>query len=329
MSDAHDSLVGSHQATTSNALCDTVGVCRWLGILSNLAVRCISILLVSFISPLVQNSFHSSCVGTKRQTISSSSTITMNSFNGSHGRAAYPADWFIVNVSGAATIPRTAERALLDVQISSSGESHQAVTEEVTSSARTLRTMLSKNSPSDDSEEAKSNAAVAHWSMTSLKTSSTSPRENQGKLIEGAAKIYDTEVSFDIRFRDFDALGPFATTLASLAHVKIRSVNWILTDATARSFHSQLRKMATVDAMQRARDFAETLGFTKVRPLELNEEMISAVGGQRNGRTRQTARIASVGTTTEDGAHPGLGDLAFQPEEVKMTTSVSCVFMAE
>lgn len=242
-----------------------------------------------------------------------------------------------MTVQGYAVIPRTAERAVLDVEISSSGTSRKWVSEEVTTSAKDLQSLLRSMSPSDASEEAKQSAALAHWSMTSLTTTSYMPADENGNDLKDADRMYSAVTTFDIRVRDFDKLGAFATRLSNSQHVKIKNIDWALTEPTKKAFESELRKMAAKDALQRARDYAEALGLTTVKPIELDEQPISPYFGSRfDNRPRkmkQMARTASAGlysssvpTDEDDDEGQNFEDVFFQPEEVKMQASVSMKF---
>lgn len=245
----------------------------------------------------------------------------------------------VMTVQGHAVIPRTAERAVLDIEISSSGTSRQWVSEEVTTSAKHLQTLLRSMSPADSSDEAKQSAALAHWSMTSLTTTSRTPIDNHGNPLKDAERIYSAVTAFDIRVRDFDKLGPFATRLSTFQHLKIKTIEWTLTEPTKKTFESELRIMAAKDAQQRARDYAQALGLTTVRPIELDEQPASYVHGrimQSQRRMKQTARRGGIfgasvaalsGSEHED--EQNFEDVFFQPEEVRMQASVSMKFESE
>lgn len=231
-----------------------------------------------------------------------------------------------ISVNGHATIPKLAERAVLSVGIASEGSSKEWVVEEVTTSTKHLRNMLEEMSPMDDTEEAKQTSKISDWSMTSLQTTSHMPTNNNGEPIEGATRVYEAEVTFDIRFRDFEALGPIATKLAAMPHVQVDRVDWILTPQTEQSYLSELRKMAARDALQRARDYAEALGLEHVVAVELEETqnrlLFSSAVPRR--KTKQSAPYASAHQIEKN-----YSDLAFHPEEIKMNMDVMCKFQAE
>lgn len=257
---------------------------------------------------------------------------------------------FKMSVSGQGVIPRLAERATLTVQIQAEKFEKDVLIREVTAIAKDIRTLLEAMSPPRDQQnlsknterqsDANSSAAVAHWNMTALRTTQVPTRDRYGNAKPDKPSTCSATVDFTIRFRDFAALGPFATRLAAFQHVRINSVAWTLTDSTQDFFHSELRRLAAVDALQKARDYAEALGLRNVRPVELVEGGITVPGSYQHfsagnvGYTRKR-KAAAPGANTGSGESDELeidglnSDLVFQPEEIKMSTNVTCKFEAD
>lgn len=258
---------------------------------------------------------------------------------------------FQLLVTGKAEIPHPAERALINVSVSSSGNKKAVVSEEVLTTARHIEALLRPLCPKDESPEAKVAAPLAHWSKTSLSSTSYVPYNHKNPDKE-LSRIYNASVNFDIRFRDFVALGSFGTKLSSLIHVEVQNINWILTEATLKSFKSQLRKEATQDAIQKAKDYCEVLGCTNVRPVELQEGdarnvmssgwassssgAAAARGGGLFGST--PGAMASMSMQSAPAARragPQAGEqvqaeeLSFDAQEVKMAMDVTVKFHAD
>lgn len=239
-----------------------------------------------------------------------------------------------ISVQGEAIIPKQAERAVLDVGVSAQGANKAWVTEQVTTAAKHLRDLLSSMSASDESEAASACVAIAHWNMNSLRTQTTHPTTwtNNGQM-NSEVPEHTASVTFNIRVRDFAALGSLATKLVGMTHVKINNVSWILTEPTKRSFDSELRKLAAKDSRRRAEDYADALELGQVRPVEVSEFVIgSMLSG--NMMVQQQQRHAKMGAPTRGGMGSGGenefdNDLAFQPEEVRLHASVNCIFTAE
>lgn len=244
---------------------------------------------------------------------------------------------FTIHVNGKAVIPHPAERALINVVVASSGTSKQWVSDEVITTAKHVEGLLRELSPKNDSEEAKKAAPLAHWSKTSLSATSHVPRDRDGNDL---ARKYHATVTFDIRFRNFEKLGSFGTRLSVIPHVEVNNIQWILTNITEKAFHSQLRKEAARDALQKAEDYAEVLGCKHVKPVELSEAGLSSHAGMYAARMVQQQQPQGLYAQTAPGSNPfgGFGvngtqrnesGLDFRPEEVTMSLDVTAKFHAE
>lgn len=197
---------------------------------------------------------------------------------------------FTIIVKGNATIPKVAERALLNISVSTSGDNKLWVSDQVITATKHLESLLGEYCPANDSEEAKQSAALAHWSKTSLTATSHIPGDKDGN---DRPRKYMASVAFDIRFRDFSKLGTFGSQLSRLPHIEVKNVNWMLLTATESSFRAQLREEAVRDALQKAEDYARVLGFTSVRPIELGEGHYSSGAANYKYRATQAARAAN------------------------------------
>lgn len=220
------------------------------------------------------------------------------------------------------------------------GKNKAAVSDEVLTSARHIESLLKALAPLDDTPAAQEAAALAHWSKTSLSATSHVPWQD-GKQSE-RDRTYSSQIDFDIRFKEFKALGAFSAKISALPHVEVRNIEWKLTPATEKHFEAQLRKEASQDALQKAYEYCEVLRCVNVRPLELNEgdHFIEAVGGPqtvhravrsksgpRGGLFGSVARNAMSFSAMED-AEPE-PELEFTPQELRMSLNVELKFQAE
>ncbi|KAI5208578.1 hypothetical protein E4T39_01282 [Aureobasidium subglaciale] len=217
-----------------------------------------------------------------------------------------------IAVTGIAIIPKKAERALLDVEISSTGFSRAFIAEEVQLSCRRLEDLLRKTSAANDTPTARDSATVAHWSMTSMRTTSHLPTDQYGTVLKNAHRVYSTSVSFDIRIRDFNRLGTFASQVAVLPYTLIHSV--------------RLRSMAAGDALERAKDYAKALGLSAVWPVEVKEAQWGSHDPNAVMKAQEKAMDMRRPVPDSD---PAFADLFFEPEEVTMSTRIDCKFEAE
>ncbi|WPH01467.1 Hypothetical protein R9X50_00431300 [Acrodontium crateriforme] len=232
---------------------------------------------------------------------------------------------FTIHASGHAEIPHASERGVMNVIVSSSGTNQAAVSDEVLTTSRHVEDLLRAYEPSDNTPEAELAAPLAHWNRTSLGSTSHVPYVDNDKPPK--PRMYTCKVTFDISFKDFKALGAFGAKLTALPHVEMNNINWILTPATERSFKSQLRREAALDALQKAQDYCEALGCTNPRPVNLTEE------GLDDGRNEPPPGMhAQPHMRLRSAAPSGQGEkteLEFRPQEVKMTMNLTVKFHAD
>jgi uncharacterized protein YggE len=251
---------------------------------------------------------------------------------------------FVLEVQGKAVIPHPAERAHVNVHIKSSGLDKAAVANDVLTSARLMESLLKELSASDESAEAFAAAALAHWSKTSLSSTSNRPYEN-GKRTD--AEEYTAQIDFDIRFKNFKALGGFGARISALPHVELRNIEWKLTAATENHFRSELRKKAASDAFRKAQDYCEVFGCLNLQPVALAEGHTSlgsmgivegAIDFDRSdaggafqapaGFGASQSRNMQVGFFSAD-AEDEVPEFEFTPQEIKMDMTVTVKFKAE
>ncbi|KAK5164891.1 uncharacterized protein LTR77_009555 [Saxophila tyrrhenica] len=227
---------------------------------------------------------------------------------------------FILTVTGESTIPHPAERALLNISVETSGPNKASVSDSVLTTAKHLESLLRSLSPASESDEDKAASPLAHWSKTGLTATSHIPYKDDGTA---EPRQFDGSITFDIRFKDFAALGAFGEKLSALPHVEVKGVHWILTPATEKSFRSRLRREAAQDALEKAKDYAEVLGCFDVRAVELTEggEGMSGMGRATQSLGPRTRQLARKGGRDES-------PLEFQPEEVRMGMEVEVKFHA-
>lgn len=260
-------------------------------------------------------------------------TSPLKSFEFKHDMAP-----FIIDVEGHAEIPHHAERALIHVAVASTGLNKAAVSDEVLTTSKHLENLLKDLSPVDNTPEAKEAAPLAHWSKTSLSSTSWVPYDYRGE--QHKPRQYNAKITFDIRFKKFRELGEFSSRLSALEYTEVTDIDWILTAATEKSYRSQLRKSAAGDALQKAKDYCEVLGCANVRPVKLSEtsgaHRVSALNnGNMNVAYQQMQCQPGLAVQTAPGYGPqGLTDrieatLEFQPQEVRMSMTVAVKFHAE
>ncbi|KAF7188632.1 hypothetical protein HII31_10294 [Pseudocercospora fuligena] len=236
---------------------------------------------------------------------------------------------FQITVQGNSEIPHAAERAIVNLNVSSSGPNKAAISDEVITTAKHIESLL--RDLGEASEDASNSSPLSHWSKKSLTSSSHVPYNRDG---EELPRRYSSKIPFDIRFKDFKALGTFGTKVSALPHVEVQNIEWILTPATEKSFKSQLRKDAAKDAIEKARDYCEATGCKNLRPVELNEGNVY-MPTTRSGMVYAAAFAPGEVREEEEGDEEMLGagpqdeDLEFEPQEIKMSLDVTMKFLAD
>lgn len=219
-----------------------------------------------------------------------------------------------IDVTGISTIHRHAERGFMSITVKSEGSLQETVSEEVTSTTNRLQQMFKALAPKTATGEPAPDAQVTVFSIGSIRSWSEIPYDRNDNP---RPREYHASSSFEVIFRDLDKLGETASLLFAMPHVEITSIQWRLTDETRTSLMTQSRKEAMLDAIQRARDYAEVVG-REVVPVEICDDSMDY---SVSTRTRQTARRSTGGS-----ARNSPNSLALEPEDVRVYLSVRVKF---
>jgi hypothetical protein len=239
-----------------------------------------------------------------------------------------------IHVTGTGTAIRRAERGILVLQ----AQSQQLATPEeasavVTSTANKLRDAIAPYCPQDEETgHTKEDAAISHYSMSTLDTSSSRERRPAGNGAPDQAPKYDVTYSacaeFNIKFSDFGALDKLATQFSAMENIRIHRITWALTDATLASIEGGARKRAGQDALQRARDYAEVFAdlstedaVAKVKAIEVKESQYYQQSTRPQLHYGKKQRIR--------GALLERAELQFEPEDVRLEIKVEGKFVVE
>jgi uncharacterized protein YggE len=228
-----------------------------------------------------------------------------------------------IHVTGTGTATRRAERGILVLEAQSqqlpTAEEASAV---VSSTANKIR----------ETSGTKAGAAIAHYSMSTLDTSSNRERRpSQNKNIDEAPKYdvtYSARAEFNIKFSDFSVLDKLATQFAAMDTVHIKRINWRLTNATLAAIEGGARKDAAQNALQRARNYAEVFAdiseedaARRVQAVDVKEDQYyqQSTKPQLHYGKKQRVYGTVVGRT----------ELQFEPEDVRLDVKVSGKFIVE
>jgi uncharacterized protein YggE len=111
-----------------------------------------------------------------------------------------------------------------------------------------------------------------------------------------------------------------ATTLSTMPLISIDQVEWRLTEATKASLAGESRRGAVKDAIVKAGDYAAVLGRGKPEAVEVLDGNSNSGGSTAVFRSR----VAVHGGRGQQG----IEILSFDPESVRLSTTVTVKFLA-
>ncbi|PIG69420.1 hypothetical protein AARAC_005256 [Aspergillus arachidicola] len=172
-----------------------------------------------------------------------------------------------IHTIGTSTLHRLAERAVIDLDISSDGSDQSTVSQDVTRTSNRLQSLLKEIAPKQDSGDPTPEAP----------TGSYLPWDHDKQ--EHRARVYTARTNFEVKFRDFSKLGEFVSDVAKDPLVSVRDVDWQLTDDTKQQLGQECRKLAVWDALAKAKDYAGALNMSNLRPVEVDDSQGHASPG--------------------------------------------------
>lgn len=229
----------------------------------------------------------------------------------------------IIDVVGEGRTIIPAERAIVKMQAQSrSSVSQKEAADTVKVAFSSIQDLILEYFEAEgETGRSQASSPVSHYSMTSLQTALRHERVGDDRKME---PYYTAEVHFTVKFRDFGALGAFASRAADMANVSVTSVDWTITDETLGAAGATVRRLAARDAIAKAKDFArEFCGVeedklaTQLRPTEI--ELKGSVYQERRPMLhREKAMIPVVWDAPVA--------LSFSPEDVSLSTHVDAEF---
>ncbi|KAH7381222.1 hypothetical protein DE146DRAFT_681775 [Phaeosphaeria sp. MPI-PUGE-AT-0046c] len=238
-----------------------------------------------------------------------------------------------INVTGTGSAIRRAERGILVLQAQSQYlPTAEEASASVVSTANALREAIAPYCPQDElTGSIQENAAISHYSMSTLDTSNHRERRpDPGDKYEKAIydTLYNARADFNIKFSDFSALDKLATQFSAMPNVRIQGIQWKLTDATLASIEGGARKKAAQNALQRARDYAEVFADLST---EEAARKVRAVDVRESSHYQQSTRpqLHYGKTRRGHGEVVGREELRFEPEDVSLEVKVEGKFVVE
>lgn len=224
----------------------------------------------------------------------------------------------VIHVQGKAKLYRVAERAKLDVQVSSSEYEQSAASANVVTTVSSLQNQLDQLCPRLDSGEISSEAPVSFYSIGSLTTSNDDEYDDDHS--KTGKRIYTATSSVDIRFRDFTKLGELVVSFSTMPFVSLQAIEWKLTEEKQADLEEEAKLEALRHAFKRANGYADVIGRRNVTPVKIDDTQYM----YSEGRVMQTARKIS------SNASFGIGvGLDFEPQQVEVNATLEVEFHAE
>lgn len=177
-----------------------------------------------------------------------------------------------ITLRGHHSARRFPERAMVHLTIESSGESEESVSNEVASTCNSLREILEILCSREEDGTPTPEAAVSSISSSHIHITSKPPNayDPMGNVIDGP-RIYDAIVTIYTILRDFSELQKFIQKLDGYHNARLNNIFWYLTDASKHEIGAEARKEAVLDAVTKANQYAQAVGFEDVTPLDIRE----------------------------------------------------------
>lgn len=224
----------------------------------------------------------------------------------------------VIHVQGKATLHSLAERAKLDIEVSSSEYEQVKASENVVTTVGNIQNELDVLCPRLDSGEISSEAPVSFYSIASLTTSNDDEYDDNHNRT--GKRVYKASTSIDIRFRDFSKLGELVVRFSSVPFVSLQGIEWRLTEEKQAVLEEEARLEALRQAIKRAHGYAQVIGRENVTPVKIDASQYLYSAGRVMQTAMQVTSNASFGI--------GIG-LDFEPQQVEVKATLEVEFHAE
>ena len=220
----------------------------------------------------------------------------------------------LITVVGKSEIHHPAERGTVTLAVSFEGPDTTASFEPAarlhTSIVDELRTLAAQQP-----------APITWWSTGTLQTWSRRPWNAEGKILP---PVFTTATTIEAKFADFGALAAWASRVALLGGVTVQGIDWALTEHTRDELRARVRREAVASAVQKAGDYAESLGLGAVSPVAIADP-----GMLEAGMTPSEFGPAPAGMRMAKAMSDSGGAIEFTPEHITIDATVHARFQAE
>ncbi|WP_396668151.1 SIMPL domain-containing protein [Microbacterium sp. R86528] len=203
------------------------------------------------------------------------------------------------------------ELATARLSVRAEGPERGPLVEKITSLTKPVR---------DDLEARDANDSLVEWSSQRVAMWSDRPWSGDGQRL---APVHYASVDFAVVFSDFAALSWWATAVIEREGVELHTIDWRLTPQMHAATEKVVASSAVRHAVERATAYAEAVGLTTVRPVEIADVgLLTRSADPSPGDGRLMA--ASL-----DGVQMAGGQgLSLQPADIVVAASVEARFSA-
>lgn len=220
-----------------------------------------------------------------------------------------------IAVTGHAERTVTPERGTLTVAVNVQDDDRAAVVERATAAhAELVR----------EADQLVASAVATRWTSDGVSAGIVT-RWQQSRTGESRAeRVMQATCSVRVRFTDFDALGRWATDVATRPDHTIGALVWELTDARRDTVMGDLRTTATRDAIAKAAVYATAAGLGQPRLMALFEDGLrpGAGGGLPVGH-------AAMRAFASDAGRGGGESFTLKPEAIELSVDITADFSTE
>lgn len=217
----------------------------------------------------------------------------------------------IITVHGEFTSKHEPERATAQVTISHDGESRDVV---LTQTAQLHTELQADLAPLHEPEK----GPVTEFSAGNATVSSNRPWSQDGTVLP---LVHRADATLSVIFNDFDELSRWLATVATHEGVTVHGVYWSLTEASLAEATRGARHQAVQNAVEKATDYAHSLGLDDLSPIALSD-----VGLSGDGALPPPGRALIMARAVSDSAEAP--PVEFTPEPIIVSAAVEARFRA-
>ncbi|KAJ5970672.1 uncharacterized protein N7479_000590 [Penicillium vulpinum] len=204
-----------------------------------------------------------------------------------------------ITVRGHSALCRFPERAVVYLTIESSSESEETVSNEVSSTCNDLRELLESLCSNEEDESGTSNAGpVSTFSSSPILT--TSKNANTSDAKGNRPRVYKAITSIYAIFCDFHELYKFIMKVDEYPNARMNNINWYLTEISKNEIGAESRMEAILDAVTKAKQYAQSVGYDDVAPLDIREIEGEGMNAARYPQRPPTRHASGINLTPQD-----------------------------